>query len=88
MQRVTITPSHNMPLFGPKITIYTKDGRSYSAQGTGREFIWDYEELVRRMRGIAPGLPMSAAQYDRIIEACRTLDQAPRADMLVGLMQC
>lgn len=88
MQRVTITPSHNMPLFGPKITIYTKDGRSYIAQGTGREFIWDYEELVRRMRGIAPGLPMSAAQYDRIIEACRTLDQAPRADMLVGLMQC
>src|SRR5499427_8160571 len=40
MQRVTIIPSHRMTLFGPRITIYTKDGKSYIKQSTGREFMW------------------------------------------------
>src|ERR671922_264526 len=44
MQRVTLIPSHRMTLFGPRITIYTKDGRNYTKQSTGREFIWDFEE--------------------------------------------
>ena len=48
MQRVTIIPSHEMTLFGPRITIFTKDGRSYTKQATGREFIWDFDEEVRR----------------------------------------
>ncbi|HEV8520323.1 MAG TPA: MmgE/PrpD family protein, partial [Burkholderiales bacterium] len=42
MKRVTIIPSHTMTLFGPRFTIYTKDGKSYTRQSTGREFIWDY----------------------------------------------
>src|SRR6185369_2237849 len=41
MKRVTIIPSHTMTLFGPRFTIYTKDGKSYTRQSTGREFIWD-----------------------------------------------
>src|SRR6185436_485246 len=49
MQRVTIIPSHQMTLFGPRITIYTRDGKSYTRQGTGREFIWDFDGLVRRI---------------------------------------
>ncbi|MBI3053155.1 MAG: MmgE/PrpD family protein [Betaproteobacteria bacterium] len=48
MQRVTIIPSHQMTLFGPRITIFTKDGRSYTKQSTGREFIWDFNEEARR----------------------------------------
>ena len=32
MKRVTIIPSHQMTLFGPRITILTKDGRSYTKQ--------------------------------------------------------
>ena len=35
MTRVTIIPSHEMTLFGPRITIFTKDGRSYTKQATG-----------------------------------------------------
>ncbi|MGZ5125288.1 MAG: MmgE/PrpD family protein, partial [Burkholderiales bacterium] len=85
MKRVTIIPSHTMTLFGPRITIYTKSGKSYTKQGTGREFIWDFNEEARRIRGVIPGLPISAAQFENIIGSCRDLDRKDRADMLVQL---
>jgi len=61
MKRVTIIPSHEMTLFGPRITIFTKDGKSYTKQATGREFIWDFNEEARRIRAIIPGVPIPAA---------------------------
>lgn len=85
MKRVTLIPSHTMTLFGPRITIYTKDGKSYTKQGTGREFIWDFEEEARRIRGVTPGLPISAEQFEAMISTCRELDSQERADVLVGL---
>src|SRR5215210_4889004 len=60
MKRVTIIPSNEMTLFGPRITIFTRNGKSYTRQGTGREFVWDFEEEVRRMRDVTPVLPISA----------------------------
>src|SRR5438105_4902254 len=56
MQRVTLIPTVRRTLFGPRITIFTKDGRSFTKEGTGREFIWDFEEEARRIRDIAPGV--------------------------------
>lgn len=85
-QRVTIIPSATMTLFGPRLTIFTKDGKSYSVQGTGREFIWDFEEEAHRIRAITPGIPIPGPQYEKLIETCRTLERAPRADALVTLM--
>ena len=85
MQRVTIIPSHQMTLFGPRITIYTKDGKSYTKQSTGREFIWDFDEETRRIREVIPGLPIPAAQFEEIITTCRDLDRQARADALVRL---
>jgi 2-methylcitrate dehydratase PrpD len=85
MKRVTIVPSHTMGLFAPRITISTKDGKSHTKQASGQEFIWDFEEQAKRIRGIESGLPITPAQFDKIIAACRTLDQQPRADMLVAL---
>jgi 2-methylcitrate dehydratase PrpD len=85
MKRVTLIPSHEMTLFGPRITIFTKDGKSYTKQATGREFIWDFAEETRRIRDVAPGLPIPAAQFDEIIATCRDLDKQPRADKLVQL---
>jgi len=85
MKRVTIIPSHQMPLFGPRITIFTKDGKSYTKQATGREFIWDFNEEVRRIRGVIPGLPISAGQFEEIISTCRDLDRRDRADKLIQL---
>ena len=85
MTRVTIIPSHEMPLFGPRITIFTKDGRSYTKQSTGREFIWDFNEEVRRIREIIPGIPVPAERFEEIIATCRDLDRANRADRLIQL---
>jgi hypothetical protein len=85
MKRVTIIPSHRMTLFGPQITIHTKDGKSYTKQSTGREFMWDFDEEVRRIREVIPGLPIPAAQFDEIIATCRDLDRRDRADVLIRL---
>jgi 2-methylcitrate dehydratase PrpD len=84
-KRVTIIPSTAMPLFGPRITIHTRDGRSHTKQGTGREFIWDFEEEARRIRDVVPVIPISAAQFESIIATCRELEDQPRADTLIPL---
>ena len=85
MKRVTIIPSHRMTLFGPRITIYTKDGRSHTKQATGREFMWGFAEEARRIRGVVPGLPIPASQFEEIIVTCHDLDRYERADTLVRL---
>jgi hypothetical protein len=85
MKRVAIIPSHTMTLFGPRITIFTKDGKSYTKQSTGREFIWDFNEETRRIRDVVPGLPIPAAQFETIISTCRDLERHERADTLIQL---
>jgi hypothetical protein len=85
MKRVTIIPSHQMTLFGPRITIFTKDGKSYTKQATGREFIWNFDEEARRIRGVIPGLPIPAPQFERLITTCRDLDREAAAATLVEL---
>ena len=85
MKRVTIIPSQDMALFAPRITVFMKDGKSYTRQATGREFIWNFDEEVRRIRAITPGLPISAARYEEIITTCRELEKQERADKLVRL---
>jgi 2-methylcitrate dehydratase PrpD len=85
MKRVTIIPSHQMTLFGPRITIFTKDGKSYTRQATGREFIWDFNEEARRIRAIVPGLPIAASQFERLIATCKDLEKEPAAASLIQL---
>lgn len=85
MKRVTIIPSHTMTLFGPRITIFTKDGRSYTKQATGREFIWDFDTEARRIRGVIPGIPIPAPQFEQIISTCRDLDRQPEIASLIQL---
>jgi hypothetical protein len=86
MPRVKLIPSNAMPLFGPRITVFTKDGRSYTKQGTGREFIWDFDGLVGRMRGVTPVLPIPEAQFESLIATCRELDKRDSAGALIKLM--
>jgi hypothetical protein len=85
MQRVTLIPSHSQTLFGPSITIQLKDGRSFTKHATGREFIWNFDEEARRIRGVIPGIPISADQFEDLIAACRDLDRLDRADQVIGL---
>jgi len=79
MHRVTLIPTVRRTLFGPRITVFTKDGRSFTKEGTGREFIWDFEEQSRRIRPITPGLAISEAQFAELIDTCRHLDRMDRA---------
>jgi MmgE/PrpD N-terminal domain len=86
MRRVTLIPTVRRTLFGPRITVFAKDGRSFTKEGTGREFIWDFEEQARRIRPIAPGLAVSEAQFAELIDTCRHLDLVDRAaEKLIGL---
>jgi hypothetical protein len=86
MHRVTLIPTVRRTLFGPRITVFTKDGRNFSREGTGREFIWDFEEHVRRIKPIAPSLAISEAQFAELIDACRHLDDlAGAATRLIAL---
>lgn len=85
MRRVTIVPSTAQPLFAPRITIFTRDGKAYSREASGREFIWDFEEEARRIRAVAPGLPIPQPQFEEIIAACRALEREERAARLVTL---
>jgi 2-methylcitrate dehydratase PrpD len=79
MHRVTIIPTVRRTLFGPRITIFTKDGRTLSKEGTGREFIFDFETLVGRLHPITPGLAISPERYAELTEACRGLDKLDNA---------
>ena len=85
MKRVKIIPSHEMTLFGPRITVFTKDGKSYTKQSTGREFMWDFEEEAHRIRGVIPGVPIPESQFEEIIATCRDLDNERQADKLIKL---
>jgi 2-methylcitrate dehydratase PrpD len=76
MNRVTLIPMVNRTLFGPRVTVFTKDGRSFTREGTGREFIWNFEDEADRIRPITPGLAISPERYEGLVEACRDLEQA------------
>jgi hypothetical protein len=79
MHRVTLIPTVRRTLFGPRITVFTKDGRRFTKEGTGREFIWDFEEQARRIRPLTPGVAISEAQFIELIDTCRRLDRTDRA---------
>jgi hypothetical protein len=79
MHRVTLIPTVRRTLFGPRITVFTKDGRSFTKEGTGREFIWGFEEQARRICPIAPGLAITEAQFAELIDTCRDLDRVDGA---------
>src|SRR5580704_13507164 len=86
MHRGILIPMVRRTLFGPRITVFTKDGRQFTKEGTGREFIWDFEEHVRRMSGITPGLAVSPARYAELTDACRRLETIERAaERLIAL---
>ena len=85
MQRVTLIPSKTRAPMAPAITIYTKDGKKYRRKSSGREFMWDFNEQARRIRGVIPGVPISEQQFETLITACRDLDHLARADELIRL---
>lgn len=70
MKRVKIIPMVRQTLFGPRVTVFCKDGRVLTKQATGREFIWDFETHAKRMAPIAAAAPA----YNAVVDLCRGLD--------------
>lgn len=85
MQKVHITPSKTQTLFGPKITVYTKDGKRHTAQSTGREFMWDLAEEIRRIPERLPELPIPRSQFEELMAAITALEKLDRADQLIQM---
>jgi 2-methylcitrate dehydratase PrpD len=86
MHRVTLIPTVRRTLFGPRITVFTHDGRSFAREGTGREFIWDFGEEARRIRTIAPGLAIAPAQFEVLIDTCQRIHRIEHvAQTLIAL---
>ena len=86
MNRVTLIPMAHRTLFGPRVTVFTKDGRSFTREGTGREFIWNFEEQANRIRPITPGLAITPERYEALIDACRNLErEAVASEPLIKL---
>ena len=74
MHRVKIIPMVRRTLFGPGVTVFTRDGRVFTREGTGREFIWDFDTHARRMAPIADGVAIGAARFGELVSLCRGLD--------------
>lgn len=85
MERVRIIPSREMGLFAPRVSIHTKKRGVFTRQATGREFIFNFDELANRTCGIAPGLPIPEPHYGEIIETCRALEAQEKAEKLIRL---
>lgn len=79
MHRVTLIPMVRRTLFGPRITVFTKDGRCFTREGTGREFIWDFEEHARRIQPVIPGIAITAGQFAELVDTCRHLERLDTA---------
>jgi 2-methylcitrate dehydratase PrpD len=79
MERVRIIPVVGQTLFGPRVTIFTTDGRVVSRQASGREFIWDFPAHVARMAELGPWVAIGPAGYQRLAEACARLETLPSA---------
>lgn len=79
MERIRIIPVVGQTLFGPRVTVFTTDGRVVPRQATGREFIWDFPTHVARMAEIGPSVAIGPAGYQRLAEACATVETLPDA---------
>ncbi len=87
MQRVRVTASHTRPLLAPRITIFTRDGKLHTLEGTGREFALEFDALASKLAPLGPKLPIGAKGYADLATECKHLDQAANVQRLISLMR-
>ena len=87
MARVTVVPAQGQPLFAPRVTIVTRDGVAHTLQGSGREFLFSFEELARRLAPLGEGVPIGAEGYARLVAECARIDQASDIPTLLSLLR-
>jgi 2-methylcitrate dehydratase PrpD len=84
-QRVEIIGAVGRPCFAPRLTFRLRDGCRITGEYQGRELMWDFARDARALQRFVPGLPIAAAQYERLVAVIAGLDAAPSVDELVRL---
>ena len=84
-RRVEVLGVVSRGCFAPRLTVTLRDGRRVTGEYHGRELMWDFARDARELRRFVPGLPVSSAQYDRLVQAIARLDGAPGVDEVVAL---
>ncbi|MDP2953622.1 MAG: MmgE/PrpD family protein [Chloroflexota bacterium] len=87
MRKITIVGVKERTFFAPKMDVAMKDGKSYRGELTGEELKWGLEEEIRRIRGLAPWLPIPEEQFDELITTVREVERLDTVDRLLQLTQ-
>jgi hypothetical protein len=84
-RRVEILGVVGRTTFAPRITFVLRDGRRITGEYGGRELMWDFARDARELRRFVPGLPISPAQYDKLVSAVASLEAAASVNAIVEL---
>jgi 2-methylcitrate dehydratase PrpD len=84
-QRVEILGVVGRECFAPRMTVALRDGRRIAGEYHGRELMWDFARDARELRRFLPGLPVTPARYDALVEVIAHLDSAPLVDEMLRL---
>jgi 2-methylcitrate dehydratase PrpD len=84
-QRVEILGVVGRECFAPRLTVLLRDGRRVTGEYQGRELMWDFARDARELRRFLPGLPITPARYDQLVDVIAKLDAATAVDDVVRL---
>jgi 2-methylcitrate dehydratase PrpD len=84
-RRVEVIGSVQRECFAPRITVAMQDGRRIVGEYHGRELMWDFAKDAHELQRFVQGLPIHAAQYDRLVATVSDLQNAPSVDDLLRL---
>ena len=84
-RRVEILGVVGRTTFAPRITFVLRDGRRITGEYDGRELMWDFARDAGELRRFVPGLPISPAQYDKLVSAVASLEAASSVNAIVEL---
>src|SRR5262245_26810700 len=84
-KKVEIIGAVGRPCFAPRMSFTLRDGRRVVGEYGGRELMWDFATDARQLERFWPGLPITPAQYERLVTRVATLDAAPSVDEVVAL---
>ena len=84
LNKVTITPATDFPMFSPTAVIRMKDGTAYKGSYPYSRLLWDYDGFVDQIKKSGPKYPNGGvAGLDSMIALCRTVDDMPNIDALI-----
>ena len=85
VKRIEVIGEVSRDIFSPRITCTLRDGKRVTGEYNGRELMWDFARNAHELKRFIPGLPIGAAQYERLVAAISRLDNAATVDDIVRL---